>query len=377
MFQRMRLLALTIVLLAGWASQASAQQICVECRQNQAANQRAYARRQAELHRKAVYQREWVRRASVRQVQAAQHTSPVHASDMPPLPDRYQVAQNPLDALQRELEGEGVPSTDDFLRELEEVDLNHDLDSPPNADLQGERGGGDYIDAKLKRNASRRTEPVQRRGRTTDRKDSTSSRRDKDEDDEDDEDEDDEDDSRLSAGERARRRRVDSTPGLRSNDYYRSLGAPKQVASRNRDAMPLTMEHILGEEDEYDCQCQRRYCDSVWQCAGGRGASSLARIRRNLDRDYIVRNAGRNGCRPYRNDFKCPKVKQQEDEYAAGGGYRAPRLDASELQPTPAEEFYYYGDTQYLEEFPDTSVLGDEYYDAEPVPIEGVLPEME
>ncbi len=129
---------------------------------------------------------------------------------------------------------------------------------------------------------------------------------------------------------------ADPNTGLRDDSYYQSLGAPKRARkpATNRNALPMTMGNIFGDEDEYDPKCVQEYCRRVWQCAGGRGLSSMARIQRDLVRSRTLQNAQRCGNTLSENDYKCKKAGSNTNQTGACQACQ---------QGAPFDAYYYDG----------------------------------
>lgn len=155
---------------------------------------------------------------------------------------------------------------------------------------------------------------------------------------------------------------------MRDDAYYQSLGVPHQVRRADRRNMPLTMGNIFGDEDAYDPACVRRYCESVWQCAGGRNQNFVGRSWREFTHTRQVR-MGRNcgNCNATRNDFKCRKLTDQDNyqnNYCPVHGNHGPGSYGSYSDGGTLRDGAIYIDSSHagangIEAYEDLSQIGD------------------
>jgi hypothetical protein len=330
MLQSTRFLAMTLVLLVVATSQVEAQRHCPHCRKTHAAK-----RKQAPQGLQTARQKRQQREQDVRRVQ---HISPLQAQQMPPTPTPLKLAQNPLDDLQQEFEEPPRNTADDFLDDLEDLSDAFKDDSSP-SDVPSQRDA-DVLDDVLTDRAAADAEPAwQDEGPVESPRRPLSALEDTPAGEEVDADV-------VAAEDAAAIQRIG--PGLQSDAYYRALGAPK-TARVQHGSQPLTMGDVFGQDDEYDIDCQRQYCRRVWSCAGGRNQNWLSRAARDFRRDRLVKTAGP-GCLQG-NNFKCPKVSQQQDacdrQGPIGAAYRGATGDVHRV----------YSDG--------TSVIADDFYDGQ------------
>ena len=119
---------------------------------------------------------------------------------------------------------------------------------------------------------------------------------------------------------------------------------------------------IFGSDDEYDCDCQRRYCEMVWSCAGGRGQGWLGH-EFNCHMNCKRRNRMlRQGMQCPSNNFKCPKVSNNPNARGPGDRYREGGYYDQRMRPGEQA-----GDTIY-------GGLGDPDYEEIPAPADIPLP---
>ncbi len=226
---------------------------------------------------------------------------------------RYTVAQNPLDDLQQDLQSSDANTDAEDLggifNELNEVTAPPPPEaSPPVNNMQNQ--GSPIVDSILGRDFLRESSsknhvsPEDTNNRSYDEDVSISK-------------------NPRSAG-----------AGLRDDAYYLSLGTPKEVRRAPRGDLPLTMGNIFGDDDEYDPACVRRYCDQVWQCAGGRGQNFCSRSWRDVRRSWQLRNGQKCGTNLSRNEFKCRKLSDQDQ------GFPSPACGS---QPGASGSYEMYG----------------------------------
>ncbi|HEY6565210.1 MAG TPA: hypothetical protein VIY86_11970, partial [Pirellulaceae bacterium] len=70
----------------------------------------------------------------------------------------------------------------------------------------------------------------------------------------------------------------------------------------NMANQPYTLGDILDDEDDqFDCLCEKEFCELMWQCNGGRCLSWHSRIQRRFWRTYDVIWRGQCGPAMYKN----------------------------------------------------------------------------
>ncbi len=98
--------------------------------------------------------------------------------------------------------------------------------------------------------------------------------------------------------------------GIFSRDRYQDV-MPAAVPRRVRGAnIPYTLGDIL-DDDKIDPACEREFCRRMWQCAGGRGQSPWHRMKRDMDRDKLLRKSPQCLTSPFSEPFICPKGNSQ------------------------------------------------------------------
>lgn len=110
------------------------------------------------------------------------------------------------------------------------------------------------------------------------------------------------------------------------------------------ESQPFTLGDILNDDDQQNCECEREFCQAMWQCAGGRGGSWFSLWHRDFARNRSVlwgRNAGcGNHSSPMAN-FQCSsrgggcQNGNCQGNHGYGGGYGASYVPR-DGEPTPA-----------------------------------------